>query len=78
MDCDIDFTDQLLMAWLMAGRPKHVCVRAQCVKIWQLPICGFFQMLSMSPSAKVPDLISKALVDGDTMPSGQHIGVGLV
>ena len=44
MDCDIDFTDQLLMAWLMAGRPKHVCVcvRAQCVKIWQLPICGFF------------------------------------
>lgn len=31
MDCDIDFTDQLLMAWLMAGRPKHVCVCARTV-----------------------------------------------
>ena len=30
------------LGWWLDALNTCVCVRAQCVKIWQLPICGFF------------------------------------
>ena len=70
--------DGLAGEWTLPQTDMCVCVCTVCNDLETSNLWVFFQMLLTSPSAKVPDLISKALIDGDTMPSGQHIGVGLV